>query len=118
MALEVPRHGQTSNLLGVVAAPLLVMLIPIFDTMFVTMVRLLSGRRASQGGRDHTSHRLVAIGLPEKTAVRVSLGPRSDRRVRGMGADTLGKRLGDSRHRAGRRRDDVVRRPAWKRSCV
>jgi UDP-GlcNAc:undecaprenyl-phosphate GlcNAc-1-phosphate transferase len=71
LALEVPRHGQPSNLLAVVAGPLLVMMIPIFDTMFVTALRLLSGRRASQGGRDHTSHRLVAIGLPEKTAVGV-----------------------------------------------
>jgi UDP-GlcNAc:undecaprenyl-phosphate/decaprenyl-phosphate GlcNAc-1-phosphate transferase len=71
MALEVPTHGQPSNVLAVVAGPLLVMMIPIFDTMFVTLLRLLSGRRASQGGRDHTSHRLVAIGLPEGAAVQV-----------------------------------------------
>ena len=70
-ALEVPRQGQDSNLLAVIAGPLFVMMIPIFDTMFVTLLRLMSGRRASQGGRDHTSHRLVAIGLPEKVAVRV-----------------------------------------------
>jgi UDP-GlcNAc:undecaprenyl-phosphate/decaprenyl-phosphate GlcNAc-1-phosphate transferase len=32
-------------------------------------MRLLSGRRPSQGGRDHTSHRLVAVGLSEPRAV-------------------------------------------------
>ena len=47
------------------------MLIPIFDTTFVTISRLLSGRRPSEGGLDHSSHRLVAIGLSEPTAVSV-----------------------------------------------
>ena len=52
-----------------VAAPVLLLLIPIFDTTLVTAMRLLSGRRPSQGGRDHTSHRLVAVGLSESRAV-------------------------------------------------
>ncbi len=60
-----------SHILSVIAAPVLVLLIPIFDTTLVTVSRLVSGRRASQGGRDHSSHRLVAIGLPERTAVSV-----------------------------------------------
>jgi UDP-GlcNAc:undecaprenyl-phosphate/decaprenyl-phosphate GlcNAc-1-phosphate transferase len=60
-----------SNPLSVVAGPVLVMLIPIFDTTFVTISRLLSGRRPSEGGRDHSSHRLVAVGLSEPTAVSV-----------------------------------------------
>jgi UDP-GlcNAc:undecaprenyl-phosphate GlcNAc-1-phosphate transferase len=47
----------------------LVLLIPIFDTTLVTLSRWRSGRRASQGGRDHSSHRLVAIGLSERRAV-------------------------------------------------
>jgi UDP-GlcNAc:undecaprenyl-phosphate GlcNAc-1-phosphate transferase len=72
MALELPRQEQQqSNLIAIVAGPLLVMLLPIFDTILVTLNRLLSGRRPSQGGRDHSSHRLVAIGLSEKVAVRV-----------------------------------------------
>src|SRR5262245_11912140 len=33
------------------------------------LVRKLSGRAVSQGGRDHTSHRLVALGLSERRAV-------------------------------------------------
>ena len=58
-----------AGLLSVVAAPVLLLLIPIFDTTLVTAMRLLSGRRPSQGGRDHTSHRLVAVGLSESRAV-------------------------------------------------
>jgi UDP-GlcNAc:undecaprenyl-phosphate GlcNAc-1-phosphate transferase len=58
-----------SDILSIVAAPVLVLLIPIFDTTLVTLSRWFSGRRASQGGRDHSSHRLVAIGLSERRAV-------------------------------------------------
>jgi UDP-GlcNAc:undecaprenyl-phosphate GlcNAc-1-phosphate transferase len=65
-----PRHDR-SRVLSIVAVPMLVLLIPIFDTTLVTISRLLSGRRVSQGGRDHSSHRLVAIGLSERSAVRV-----------------------------------------------
>jgi UDP-GlcNAc:undecaprenyl-phosphate GlcNAc-1-phosphate transferase len=49
--------------------PLLVLAVPILDTTLVTLVRLLEGRPISQGGRDHTSHRLVYSGLTEKRAV-------------------------------------------------
>jgi UDP-GlcNAc:undecaprenyl-phosphate GlcNAc-1-phosphate transferase len=34
----------------------------------------MSGRAASQGGRDHTSHRLVALGLSERRAVWLLYG--------------------------------------------
>ena len=42
---------------------------PILDTTLVTIVRLLEGRPIYQGGRDHTSHRLVRFGLSERHAV-------------------------------------------------
>src|SRR5262245_8371467 len=58
-----------SDILPIVAGPVLVLLFPIFDTTLVTVSRWVSGRRASQGGRDHASHRLVAIGLSEPRAV-------------------------------------------------
>ncbi len=64
-----PQSGSRTWALSAVAAPVLLLLIPIFDTAFVTAVRLLSGRLPSQGGRDHTSHRLVAMGMSEKRAV-------------------------------------------------
>jgi UDP-GlcNAc:undecaprenyl-phosphate GlcNAc-1-phosphate transferase len=66
-------YGRSRGLLATIAAPVLVMLVPIFDTSFVTLVRTLRGRPVSQGGRDHTSHRLVMLGLSEKTAVRTLL---------------------------------------------
>jgi UDP-GlcNAc:undecaprenyl-phosphate/decaprenyl-phosphate GlcNAc-1-phosphate transferase len=53
----------------VIAVPVLVLFIPIFDTTLVTVVRKISGRSVSVGGRDHTSHRLVALGLSERRAV-------------------------------------------------
>ncbi len=61
--------GRSRSISAVLAVPILVLLVPIFDTTFVTLMRKLAGRAASQGGRDHTSHRLVALGLTEKHAV-------------------------------------------------
>ncbi len=46
-----------------------VLAVPIFDTTLVTVARTLSGRAVSQGGRDHSSHRLVFLGLSERQAV-------------------------------------------------
>jgi|SRR5215831_12783489 len=66
--------GRSRAFLPVLAVPILVLFIPIFDTTFVTILRKLSGRAASQGGRDHTSHRLVALGLSEKRAVLLLYG--------------------------------------------
>jgi UDP-GlcNAc:undecaprenyl-phosphate/decaprenyl-phosphate GlcNAc-1-phosphate transferase len=54
--------------------PLLVLAIPILDTALVTSMRLLEGRRVTQGGRDHSSHRLVYYGLSERQAVAVLAG--------------------------------------------
>jgi len=62
-------YDRTRNLGAVLLTPVLIMLIPIFDTFMVTVMRKLSGRPISQGGRDHTSHRLVALGVSERRAV-------------------------------------------------
>ena len=56
------------------AVPVMLLMVPIFDTTLVTFIRLLSGRKASIGGRDHTSHRLVLMGLSEKRAVLALYG--------------------------------------------
>jgi UDP-GlcNAc:undecaprenyl-phosphate GlcNAc-1-phosphate transferase len=66
--------GRSRSFLPVLAVPILILLIPIFDTTFVTILRKLSGRAASQGGRDHTSHRLVALGMSERRAVWMLYG--------------------------------------------
>jgi UDP-GlcNAc:undecaprenyl-phosphate GlcNAc-1-phosphate transferase len=64
-----PGGGRSRSVVAVLAVPVLVFVVPIFDTTFVTLMRKLAGRAASQGGRDHTSHRLVALGLSERHAV-------------------------------------------------
>ncbi len=49
--------------------PLLVLAVPILDTTLVTVRRLAERRPVSQGGKDHSSHRLVYYGLSESRAV-------------------------------------------------
>ena len=62
-------RGSRADVLTVMAPPVFVLLLPIFDTTLVTVARILSGRSPAMGGRDHSSHRLVAIGLSERGAV-------------------------------------------------
>jgi UDP-GlcNAc:undecaprenyl-phosphate/decaprenyl-phosphate GlcNAc-1-phosphate transferase len=71
LALDSGQGRHTSGVFSVILAPALMLLIPIFDTTLVTVLRVVSGRSASQGGRDHSSHRLVAVGLSERWAVGV-----------------------------------------------
>lgn len=52
-----------------VFVPVLVLGVPIVDTLLVSSTRLLHHRNPLTGGRDHASHRLVFIGLPVKVAV-------------------------------------------------
>ena len=66
--------GRSRGILSILAVPVLILFVPIFDTTFVTVIRKLWGRKASQGGRDHTSHRLVALGLTERSAVLMLYG--------------------------------------------
>jgi UDP-GlcNAc:undecaprenyl-phosphate GlcNAc-1-phosphate transferase len=51
------------------AIPLLVLAIPIFDTTLVTFTRLRERRSPFQGGKDHTSHRIAALGLGQRATV-------------------------------------------------
>jgi UDP-GlcNAc:undecaprenyl-phosphate GlcNAc-1-phosphate transferase len=73
-ALLTSAGTPSRSFVVVIAVPVLVLFIPIFDTTLVTIVRKLAGRAASQGGRDHTSHRLVALGLTERRAVWLLYG--------------------------------------------
>jgi len=51
--------------------PVVVLGLPIFDTTLVVFTRLREKRSPVQGGKDHTSHRLVSLGLRQRTAVLV-----------------------------------------------
>jgi len=69
-ALAVSHPGAgASGTAAVLAVPAAVMAVPILDTTLVTVRRIASGRRITQGGRDHSSHRLVFLGLSERRAV-------------------------------------------------
>jgi len=60
---------EKSGLLITLAIPVFVLAVPIFDTIFVTLSRSMNNKAISEGGKDHTSHRLVTLGLSEKNAV-------------------------------------------------
>ncbi len=65
-ALAIARQPQASNVFAILAVPSLLFLLPILDTLLVTITRLLRGASPVQGGRDHTSHRLIAFGFKER----------------------------------------------------
>lgn len=51
--------------------PVLVVGVALFDTALVTIGRIAHGLNPLSGGRDHTSHRLVRVGLGVRAAVGV-----------------------------------------------
>jgi UDP-GlcNAc:undecaprenyl-phosphate GlcNAc-1-phosphate transferase len=73
-ALTSVAGGRSRSFLPVLVVPILILFIPIFDTTLVTVLRKLAGRAVRQGGRDHTSHRLVALGMSERRAVLMLYG--------------------------------------------
>jgi len=61
------RH--ISSLLVTMLIPVLILCVPIFDTLFVMIVRKIQGKKIFEGGRDHTSHRLIVLGLSQRKTV-------------------------------------------------
>lgn len=51
--------------------PILVLALPIFDINLVVFTRLREGRSPADAGRDHTSHRLLAIGFSARQTLFV-----------------------------------------------
>jgi len=66
--------GGAGGAAAAVAAPILILALPFLDTAFVMLVRFAEGRPVWQGGRDHSSHRLVYYGMGERRAVALLLG--------------------------------------------
>lgn len=58
-----------SNLLVTLAVPVLVLAVPVFDTILVTLTRQANGKHFYEGGKDHISHRLVILGMSDRKAV-------------------------------------------------
>ncbi|MCX8062441.1 MAG: hypothetical protein N3D16_07655 [Anaerolineales bacterium] len=69
--LAIARQPQASNVFAIVGVPALLFTLPLADTLFVTVTRWLRGESPLKGGRDHTSHRLIAFGLSERQALWV-----------------------------------------------
>ncbi len=69
--LAIARQPQASNVFAILGVPTLLFTLPLADTIFVTVTRLLRGQSPFKGGRDHTSHRLIAFGLSERQALWV-----------------------------------------------
>jgi UDP-GlcNAc:undecaprenyl-phosphate GlcNAc-1-phosphate transferase len=57
------------NALVTLIVPLSILIIPIFDMSLVTFTRISRQQSVFQGGKDHSSHRLVFLGLSDTKAV-------------------------------------------------
>jgi UDP-GlcNAc:undecaprenyl-phosphate GlcNAc-1-phosphate transferase len=64
-ATSMPRQGAS------VVIPCLLLLIPVFDVFLVSVTRRWRCRAISEGARDHTSHRLVLLGMSDRRAVAI-----------------------------------------------
>ncbi len=58
--------GTRRTVAATFLVPVLVLLVPIFDTALVALTRFASGRSVTRGAADHSSHRLVSLGLSER----------------------------------------------------
>ena len=67
----VPAYNAPLAFINPLVIVVLVLIVPLFDTGFVLVLRRLAGRKATKGGTDHVSHRLVSLGFSERSAVRI-----------------------------------------------
>ena len=67
LKLEYPDAAREIGL----AIPIVIMGVALFDTTLITINRIRHGRSPLAGGRDHTSHRLVFVGIPVPAAVTI-----------------------------------------------
>lgn len=69
LTLSLQKKVGSLNSFFVIILPVALMAIPIMDTSLVIIKRIIAGRKITMGGKDHTSHRLVALGLSEQRSV-------------------------------------------------
>ncbi len=68
--LSVNMTGRTVT--ATLLVPVLVLLVPIFDTALVAVTRFAGGRSVTAGATDHSSHRLISLGLSERRTAIVT----------------------------------------------
>lgn len=67
----VPVYNAPLAFINPAVIVVLILIVPLFDTGFVLVLRRLAGLKATKGGTDHVSHRLVSLGFSERSAVRI-----------------------------------------------
>jgi len=67
--ISIKASAHLYSLASALVVPCLVVFVPIFDMLLVSVTRRANGRPISLGARDHASHRLALIGLGERQAV-------------------------------------------------
>jgi UDP-GlcNAc:undecaprenyl-phosphate GlcNAc-1-phosphate transferase len=61
--------GRGYDPVSAMLVPLVILAVPIYDTVSVVVIRLAAGRSVFSGDRNHFSHRLVALGMSRPAAV-------------------------------------------------
>lgn len=69
LGIELRFGAQPLNVTWMV--PILVLALPIFDICLVVFTRISEGRSPGQAGKDHTSHRLLSLGLSQRQTLAV-----------------------------------------------
>ena len=87
----VPMVGAGVDAMRTGVLVVLVLVVPLFDTAFVLVLRRLAGRSATRGGTDHVSHRFVSLGFSERRAVRLLYGLGATGGVIAVGLSTSGQ---------------------------
>src|SRR5258708_9652844 len=73
LSIQGSRAGEGS-LPARLAMPLLALMVPILDTVPVTVTRLASGNPISRRGLDHSHHRLTRLGMSSTSAAGTLIG--------------------------------------------
>jgi UDP-GlcNAc:undecaprenyl-phosphate GlcNAc-1-phosphate transferase len=67
-------HWGEGSLPARLAMPLLALMVPLLDTVTVTVTRLATGNPISRRGLDHSHHRLTRLGVSTRTAAAMLVG--------------------------------------------
>jgi UDP-GlcNAc:undecaprenyl-phosphate GlcNAc-1-phosphate transferase len=73
LSIQASRYGEGS-LPARLAMPLLALMVPLLDTVTVTVTRLATGNPISKRGLDHSHHRLTRLGMPARRAAATLIG--------------------------------------------
>ncbi len=73
LSIQGSRSGEGS-LPARLAMPLLALMVPLLDTVTVTVTRLATGNPISRRGLDHSHHRLTRLGMSSTSAAATLIG--------------------------------------------